>query len=1583
MQKLFNGKTRGCFLVAGKHKQHKTIVLSALWLCVMVVVSMSVSAVVFADERKKASVSETVSSDVYLLQDETDPSLFAVVSCSGDLNVDMSPENVCLGNISESSIRVGSGESYNGFVQDDLFYASSPLPVLGSVAVAGGSLNGVFGVERLGRLGKWWAQLAGVLQKSQRVVLTLGSFGALAGYLVSKKQEHHAGVFFSQADAGSSSEGSQVHQNSSEEPPLDPGPGNEKLVPLVPSQKNRFTEDVDIPEEVKASRFGYLTPESRERLEKEAKRFTAGSLPLHAGRVSREDSLVNAMTKAMKEGAASKPDHNKDVLGRLAQLSEAARSTEIVATPEQVDAKTAEAVEVVDSPKKADEAAGSAKAVTEADEVSAGKKEVVSDSVLEAKALEVKESQAAKVLQPVEIEAAEEAGVVLPQLTPEIIEKSGDKPEEVVATSEQADTKTTDSADILEEIFGYNKTSEQADAKTTDSAEVVDSQKKADEAGSAETAAPTSEALENSGAKEDVQQAEGVSADSEDKKAPLWMLYRDAFGLPYVTNPESVDAVDNETVKAGQPVEAEVSDVAADKAASKAANKEIAKESQESTAEPVASNVEVLSSDVAKEDAVESDVAKTEEELVVSAPQGEYEQGLFSSLLAVMSLKDEAFLGLLDKVSDRESQKLWSARASYFAHLAADLNEDTIENILQREELRFLQGKYQKWQELLNWAYLQHVAASMKQKGKYSWLEVISDHKLAHDLLLYQVPHKLSETVDYELFAGVFTIIPVTYYSSSPNHADSMRDLASRIDASGGRVRSWYEYAAWASKQFVSDDGAVARRKVVETAYYLPVLHHLASLIEETFIEKSIQSPSFEQFRELVVSADSWEEYYDALEASPYASVNPYDGVVDRNASLLESQVATVAFDFFLKTEKDMKAIYPPGSNILPPGHSVTDDSDVEESESDTEAASEAVDVSDTDLSPLIPFKELKESTLDEEQNLSEAEEAAHTAENAEAVGDLKSTMFGYFSPEEWAEINEGAEDFVEELSASSSENVEVLVEDVVEPSDVDVDESSLSLKEDRLLQLLQHAGLDGKEDTKFFLQTIRGGEAALQSEEGIINLFGLRLVLKGPRNSVADDVIDAQFLAAILQVAELAQEEGQENSTGSASQELVEFDSQMATPKLPWAKRYTSKDFRETFLKWFDDYGRVHGQLVLRLGEFVGEDLAGIPQQVFASRLLDFYHLELDVAVNSAHSKVSEAEDVFLREVVGRSENSMSYLQKTHGLSEQEINGYKQVLSALLRHYLFGADASAEDSENVSMIMRSVDPELLRMRSQQRRAMVASKFLATVLPYSRVEVTKLDAEFFEKDSLWFSTSAVRSRLSSSLSIELAKNIVLDEQLVRYLQDFYSVEVVGATFDNPQPHLTRKQKLWLKYFVMQLLVGEGMDVGAESFGSLRHVPSDEQADKLFFKAQLKTYLLRQAQLYNMSGFKTPAEIFALSQSIGPEDIVFKLKTGILSEQLEGMDMNSKAERDKVFNYFEDFLEWYVESYQKEAHLRNYSRDLVYDFVLGFRGSDKNKIFEYMEKQYDLKRERIKKDMNTMILLLQAGWIRALDANALD
>ena len=961
MQKLFNGKTRGCFLVAGKHKQHKTIVLSALWLCVMVVVSMSVSAVVFADERKKASVSETVSSDVYLLQDETDPSLFAVVSCSGDLNVDMSPENVCLGNISESSIRVGSGESYNGFVQDDLFYASSPLPVLGSVAVAGGSLNGVFGVERLGRLGKWWAQLAGVLQKSQRVVLTLGSFGALAGYLVSKKQEHHAGVFFSQADAGSSSEGSQVHQNSSEEPPLDPGPGNEKLVPLVPSQKNRFTEDVDIPEEVKASRFGYLTPESRERLEKEAKRFTAGSLPLHAGRVSREDSLVNAMTKAMKEGAASKPDHNKDVLGRLAQLSEAARSTEIVATPEQVDAKTAEAVEVVDSPKKADEAAGSAKAVTEADEVSAGKKEVVSDSVLEAKALEVKESQAAKVLQPVEIEAAEEAGVVLPQLTPEIIEKSGDKPEEVVATSEQADTKTTDSADILEEIFGYNKTSEQADAKTTDSAEVVDSQKKADEAGSAETAAPTSEALENSGAKEDVQQAEGVSADSEDKKAPLWMLYRDAFGLPYVTNPESVDAVDNETVKAGQPVEAEVSDVAADKAASKAANKEIAKESQESTAEPVASNVEVLSSDVAKEDAVESDVAKTEEELVVSAPQGEYEQGLFSSLLAVMSLKDEAFLGLLDKVSDRESQKLWSARASYFAHLAADLNEDTIENILQREELRFLQGKYQKWQELLNWAYLQHVAASMKQKGKYSWLEVISDHKLAHDLLLYQVPHKLSETVDYELFAGVFTIIPVTYYSSSPNHADSMRDLASRIDASGGRVRSWYEYAAWASKQLNNEVIVARRRDEALSSFYLPVLHHLASLIEgrvslieEAFIEKRSQSPSFEQFRELVVSADNWEEYYNALDASPYVGVDPFDkqfGSVDRNANLLEATVMVSAWDFFEMTGQDLKLLYWSEDSVFP--------LEVEDGLNASE-----VDLSDRNFSALSALKDRKLSVV-------------------------------------------------------------------------------------------------------------------------------------------------------------------------------------------------------------------------------------------------------------------------------------------------------------------------------------------------------------------------------------------------------------------------------------------------------------------------------------------------------------------------------------------------------------------------------------------------------------------------------------------
>ncbi|MCY4444119.1 MAG: hypothetical protein OXC44_04895, partial [Proteobacteria bacterium] len=93
----------------GKYKLQKRVTWTALWLAALAVVSVSFSAVVFADERKDTSVSETVSSDVYLLQDETDPSLFAVVSCSGDSNVDMSLESACLDTISESSIRVGSG----------------------------------------------------------------------------------------------------------------------------------------------------------------------------------------------------------------------------------------------------------------------------------------------------------------------------------------------------------------------------------------------------------------------------------------------------------------------------------------------------------------------------------------------------------------------------------------------------------------------------------------------------------------------------------------------------------------------------------------------------------------------------------------------------------------------------------------------------------------------------------------------------------------------------------------------------------------------------------------------------------------------------------------------------------------------------------------------------------------------------------------------------------------------------------------------------------------------------------------------------------------------------------------------------------------------------------------------------------------------------------------------------------------------------------------------------------------------------------------------------------------------------------
>ncbi|MCY4444120.1 MAG: hypothetical protein OXC44_04900, partial [Proteobacteria bacterium] len=342
-----------------------------------------------------------------------------------------------------------------------------------------------------------------------------------------------------------------------------------------------------------------------------------------------------------------------------------------------------------------------------------------------------------------------------------------------------------------------------------------------------------------------------------------------------------------------------------------------------------------------------------------------YEQGQFSSLLAVMSLKDEAFLELLDKAPysegpGSESQKLWSARANYFAHLAVDLNEDTIKSILQREELRFLQGKYQKWQEVLNWSYLQYVAASRKL-GKHSFV-VSGDHELAHTLLLYQVPHRLSEIVDYELFAGVFTMTPVTSsHSSSANHADSMRDLASRIDASGGRVRSWYEYAAWASKQLNNEVIVARRRDEALSSFYLPVLHHLASLIEgrvslieEAFIEKRSQSPSFEQFRELVVSADNWEEYYNALDASPYVGVDPFDkqfGSVDRNANLLEATVMVSAWDFFEMTGQDLKLLYWSEDSVFP--------LEVEDGLNASE-----VDLSDRNFSALSALKDRKLSVV-------------------------------------------------------------------------------------------------------------------------------------------------------------------------------------------------------------------------------------------------------------------------------------------------------------------------------------------------------------------------------------------------------------------------------------------------------------------------------------------------------------------------------------------------------------------------------------------------------------------------------------------
>ncbi|MCY4444640.1 MAG: hypothetical protein OXC44_07575 [Proteobacteria bacterium] len=211
---------------------------------------------------------------------------------------------------------------------------------------------------------------------------------------------------------------------------------------------------------------------------------------------------------------------------------------------------------------------------------------------------------------------------------------------------------------------------------------------------------------------------------------------------------------------------------------------------------------------------------------------------------SVIPLEEKAFADFVQLAAESEHKELWAHRVEYFARLIEVLSGETFESILQHDELQFLGNKHRNLQDMLRWSYVQYFTALLqlasftdsvasKESTAVNRLfkDVVERFKVpavAQRVLLFDVAKKLSQHMVYKSFSVTVAL-------------------------AGNGMRSWHDYAEWAYQQLTY------KHRHIEDIYYLPILHHLATFVEQAGLP-------FKQFKAKVSYVDSWKKYHREME---------------------------------------------------------------------------------------------------------------------------------------------------------------------------------------------------------------------------------------------------------------------------------------------------------------------------------------------------------------------------------------------------------------------------------------------------------------------------------------------------------------------------------------------------------------------------------------------------------------------------------------------------------------------------------------------------------------------------------------------
>ena len=391
--------------------------------------------------------------------------------------------------------------------------------------------------------------------------------------------------------------------------------------------------------------------------------------------------------------------------------------------------------------------------------------------------------------------------------------------------------------------------------------------------------------------------------------------------------------------------------------------------------------------------------------------------------------------------------------------------------------------------------------------------------------------------------------------------------------------------------------------------------------------------------------------------------------------------------------------------------------------------------------------------------------------------------------------------------------------------------------------------------------------------------------------------------------------------------------------------------------------FSALHDDITQRLSAYMKIHTTPLSPMLLRSRLMDFYEVEIlgGFNIHNLSGKEELMMDIFLRGILTKEDMSQRIIQN-HGIAMEEFLDQRSDMAKTLKEYVFGS----------AQIYSGTPNHIETLAISKRRSHIKFHFLDAIASSPLVTIVNiavgddpltLKKSFFDltdDDLLGWNHNILIARLSDSLNMDM--HHFLDHHTVGFrLRNFYRVEILGSTFENPQPEVLSPQKQLDMDIFMRLFLARNTQ--ARSYISEEHTISGDyllnRTEQL--EDRLASYLLPHRYFTQEEALTSDAKVYALGLGLSHHE---QFKT-LYNKYLFDLKLVDKDTHAGFVKYFYDMF-----VHNEDSSLYAYRRDIYYHILLSLGGFNHDFLRRKLAKKHNRFHEDIRADVISLTSYLR-------------